>query len=596
MNDKNHPFQSAAFYETLFDQAPSGIAVQGQDGRVIRANETFCRMFGYSQEEVVGSFLDELVARDRELAPVAARISERALKGDPFSMQTVRIRKDGTRFPVSIKGVPITQEGKIVAVYAIYEDISERRRIEDTLAAERNYFESLFENSPLAIALIDRSGVIQRVNTSFVELFGYDVKECVGERLDELIAPGKLFDDAAALTSEVASGGLVKTERSRHKKDGTWIDVQIQAMPFEGVGGQKVLYAIYQDITERKRIEENARYLGYHDNLTGLYNLAFLEEETQRLDTPRQLPLSVIMADLDNLKLVNDAFGHMEGDKMILDVGSILRSCCRQEDIIARCGGDEFVLILPRTTLLEARSVCDRIREASRRGGGHSLMPPSIALGVAVKDEVTQDFMHVRKKADDDMYLDKLLRSEKSRAAIFRRLEDFLYFDPRRKAHIERMLELVAFFGKFLSLRKDEIANLEILAKFHDVGLMPVPVEILYREGPLTTEETEMIRKHPERGYHIAKNLPDISTVADCILSHQETYDGKGYPRRLSGDDIPLPARIIHLLCAYEVMTGWRPYGPLVSKEEALREIASLAGSQFDPRLTGLFIKMEDPI
>jgi len=181
---------------------------------------------------------------------------------------------------------------------------------------------------------------------------------------------------------------------------------------------------------------------------------------------------------------------------------------------------------------------------------------------VAVKDDVTQDFINVRKKADDDMYLDKLLRSEKSRELIFNHIGSFLDSNTRRKAHIERLSKLAVLFGGFLSLRQSEIEELSLLAKFHDMGLMPVSTEIIEKKGPLDPDEWENIRKHPERGYHIARNLPQITVIADGILCHHEHYDGTGYPRGLSGDDIPLHSRIIHLLCGFEVMTGWRPYKP----------------------------------
>ncbi|HPD97142.1 MAG TPA: PAS domain S-box protein [Synergistales bacterium] len=713
-------FQGKEFYETLFGESPVGIVIQGIDGRVERANARFCKMFGYSIEEVTGARLDDLVAFEPDLACSAAKLSTDVMRGRELALETERMRKDGSRFPVIIRGVPIVQGGKISAVYALYEDISEtkeiendlrrerahferimldspdgiavfdgegtiircnpafedlfglesgtgvgsslseavgsggkidqvkknieelrirkrmdhesvrtrkdgkdifvavrsaaispddnneymavyrdiseRKRSEEVLATERSYFENLFVNSPMAIALVDAKGIIQRVNSSFEDLFGYSDSECRGEYLDVLIAPEDSGDDAAQLTDQAAGGGSVRVERVRCRKDRTCIDVQIIAVSFPGFGGERVVYAIYQDITERKIFEEHARFTSYHDSLTGLFNQAFVEEEIQRLDTARQLPISVIMADLDNLKLVNDAFGHVEGDKLIIKTGNLLRSCCRQEDIVARCGGDEFLILLPGTPMQDAGKICDRIREGCSSKWGESFIPLSIALGLAAKTDVTEDFVQVIRKADEEMYLDKLMKSERSRQTIFERVETFLEGDHRRKSHIDRLANIASLFGEFMSLRKDEIDRLRLLARFHDVGLISVPADILFREGPLGPDEMEMIRKHPERGYHIARAIPQITHVAEGILSHQEKFDGSGYPRGLAGESIPLAGRIMHLLCAYEAMTGWRSYAPALSRREALEEIEEKTGSQFDPRLAGLFLKMmEEP-
>ena len=716
MEGVNSAINIDAFYETLIDQTPLGIAIQTPDGKVARANRAFCEMFGYDPDEVVGNQLDDLVARDEDLYADAGDLTELVLKGRSNLAARVRVRKDGSRFPALIWGVPIIQGDRVLAVYAIYEDISERKAaerelarersllerivvdspdgtvlfdedgkifrsnpafdrlfdlgqdevlghhlweilggggkeeeirgnirqlrdrkkldydavrfrkdgseihlsiravaitgdgpsgeylavyrdissrvmVQHQLATERTYFENLFMNSPLAIALVGGDGIIQRVNDSFERLFGYYSFECVGADLDALIAPGDLLGDAVGLTRGAAAGSTIKAERTRRRKDGSWVEVQINAVCFPVGDGPSVIYAIYQDITERKVLDEKIRYFGCHDALTGLYNQAFFEEELRRLDSPRQLPLSLVVADLDNLKLINDAFGHLEGDKLLAEAGTILRSCCRQEDIIARCGGDEFVMLLPQTTLLEARSVCDRVRRACERSQG-GMIPLSMALGVAAKEEVTQDLMQVRKKADDDMYLDKLTRGERSRSAIYSRIVEFLDSDPRMKTHISRVRGLAHLFGKHLALRQDEMEKLALLARFHDVGLMPIPAEVLYKKGPLDPGEWENVRRHPERGYRLARNLAPLASIAEEILCHHEKYDGGGYPRGLSGEDIPRLSRAIHLLCAYEAMTGWRSYRPSLSSEEALQEIASQAGKQFDPRLAGVFVQL----
>ena len=711
----NSTFNIDAFYETLIDQTPLGIAIQTPDGKVARANRAFCEMFGYTPGEVVGSRLDDLVARDEDLSADAGELTELVLRGRSNLAERVRVRKDGSRFPALIWGVPIVQGDKVLAVYAIYEDISERKAaerelarersllerividspdgmilfdeegtvlrtnpafdgifgleqeevlgrhlweilggggkedeirgrirqlrdekrldydavrfrkdgsevhlsirsvaiagdgptgeylavyrditsramVQHQLATERTYFENLFMNSPLAIALVGGDGIIQRVNDSFERLFGYYSFECVGADLDELIAPGDLLGDAVGLTRGAAAGSTIKAERTRRRKDGSWVEVQINAVSFPAGDGTSLVYAIYQDITERKILDEKIRFFGCHDALTGLYNQSFFEEELRRLDSPRQLPMSLVVADLDNLKLINDAFGHLEGDSLLTEAGTILRSCCRQEDIIARIGGDEFIMLLPQTTLLEARSVCDRVRRACERSQG-GMIPLSMALGAAAKEEVTQDLMQVRKKADDDMYLDKLTRGERSRSAIYSRIVEFLDSDPRMKSHISRVRGLAHLFGKHLALRQDEMEKLALLARFHDVGLMPIPAEVLYKKGPLDPGEWEDVRRHPERGYRLARNLAPMSSIAEEILCHQEKFDGSGYPRGLSGEDIPRLSRVIHLLCAYEAMTGWRSYRSSLSSEEALEEIALQAGRQFDPRLAGVFVQ-----
>ncbi len=497
-----------ALFERVLLDSPDGIAIFNSEGVVTRTNPAFEHLFGLDPGDALGHPLWDVVGRGAKEDDVRDNV-DRLMEEKRVDHESVRFRKDGSEIHVSVRATAITVQSGSEEYLAIYREITERIRWEEDLATERVYFENLFMNSPLAIALVDGDGSIQRVNSAFEKLFGYASWECIGRNLDGLIAPGELTEDAERLTRKVAKGGTIQAERSRRRKDGSWVDVQINAVSFPVTGGQTVIYAIYQDITERKIFEEKFRYFGYHDSLTGLYNSAFFEEEMRRLDTPRQLPVSLVMADVDNLKLVNDAFGHIEGDRLILEAGRILQSCCRQEDIIARCGGDEFVMLLPGTSLLEARSICDRIREACGRRVTNSIIPPSIALGVAVKDEVTQDFIQVRKKADDDMYLDKLMRSERSRSAIYTRIVNFLESDRRRNAHIQRLRKLSRLFASYLSMKQDETEKLLLLAQFHDVGLMPVPAEVLYREGPWNQGSGRMSANTPRGGI----TLPGISLL-----------------------------------------------------------------------------------
>ena len=127
---------------------------------------------------------------------------------------------------------------------------------------------------------------------------------------------------------------------------------------------------VVRNITERKQAEDRLRYLGFHDMMTGLYNRSFFEEELKRLDAKRQLPLSIIIGDIDGLKLVNDTLGHRKGDQLIVKVAGIIKKACRTEDIVCRWGGDEFAILLPKTDTETAEQICDRIRKTCEKAKG----------------------------------------------------------------------------------------------------------------------------------------------------------------------------------------------------------------------------------
>jgi len=337
------------------------------------------------------------------------------------------------------------------------------------------------------------------------------------------------------------------------------------------------------DLMRRK---EEIIYLSYHDKLTGLYNRRYSEDEMKRLDTEKNTPISLIMGDVNGLKLTNDAFGHEAGDKLLKKIADIIKDECKKDDIIARIGGDEFLVILPKTSILEVERIIDKIKYKCNTEKEDPIKP-SISFGYSVKEHVNQDIMNVYKIAEDKMYNNKLTESKSIRSSIISSLTNILHERSHKtEVHCSRLKELCDEIGKELGLTIDEIDNLKLLSLLHDIGITAIPDYIFGENINLTFEEESILKNHCEIGYRIANSLSDIAIIAPDILSHHEKWDGSGYPQGLKGDDIPLNSRIISVLDIYDLMVNGRKP---VSKNEALEFIKNHAGIYFDPNIVDVF-------
>lgn len=330
----------------------------------------------------------------------------------------------------------------------------------------------------------------------------------------------------------------------------------------------------------------------YKDGLTGLYNRAFFNEELFRLNTERQLPLSIIMGDLNGLKLINDAFGHEMGDKALIRVAEVMRKTFRKEDIISRIGGDEFAILLPNTTEEIALEIVERIKDECVKSPLDFLIL-SISFGVGTKVDKDQDINAVMQKADNRMYYMKIKEGKKARHDLInnlrRRLEETSF---ETKAHNKRLENLSMLLADNLDLSDKDKEELKLLCEYHDIGKIGIPEHILLKEEPLDKNEWEDLKRHSEIGYHIFKDLKKDMSVNDLILIHHERWDGNGYPGFLKNEEIPLVVRIFSIVDAYEAMVNDRPYKAKISHSEAIKEIMEKAGSQFDPMLAEKFIEL----
>ncbi|MBO8138643.1 MAG: diguanylate cyclase [Desulfotomaculum sp.] len=342
----------------------------------------------------------------------------------------------------------------------------------------------------------------------------------------------------------------------------------------------------------RKKFEEKVIFLSYHDHLTGLYNRRFVEKEIKRLDTPRQLPLSFIMGDINGLKLTNDVFGHEAGDKLLKKAAEVIKKSCRKEDIIVRWGGDEFLILLPRTTAKSAEEIMKRIKNRCLQVKGVKAQL-SIAMGYAVKAQASENLWQVIKEAEEWMNRRKLMEGKSYRNAIINTLLATLYAkSTETKEHAERLKNYCLMVGRRMRLSVKELDELALLAVLHDIGKVGIKESVLQKSGPLSSAEWEEMKKHPEIGYRIAQNTPELASIAEYILCHHERWDGHGYPRGLKGEEIPLLCRILAVADAYDAMTSDRSYRKAMSRDEAIAEIKRNMGKQFDPVVAEIFLRI----
>lgn len=366
---------------------------------------------------------------------------------------------------------------------------------------------------------------------------------------------------------------------------------QVYYSPLTSNNGKTIgLTSFALNITTLKKAENQNIFLSYHDELTGLYNRRFFEEKLREIDTEDNYPISIIISDVNGLKFTNDIFGHTAGDKLIKTFAEILQKFCRKEDIVARIGGDEFYILLPKTDSIQAKQIVDIIKDSiSDLSVEKSIL--SVSFGFATKYTSNQSLEKICNKADDTMYSQKLLDRDIFEAKLIKHLDSILYDKNLVKHfHGQEVSSLCKKLGIALDLDEDEIKKLELAGLLHDIGKVAVDYKILLKHDDLTESELSEIKRHSEIGYKILNYLNKYKDIAEYVLHHHERIDGNGYPKGLKGDEIPFFSRIIHIADAYHSMTTNSTYRNALDIDTTIKELKVNAGSQFDAQISKTFV------
>ncbi len=352
-------------------------------------------------------------------------------------------------------------------------------------------------------------------------------------------------------------------------------------------------FGTIQDITKIRETENEIRFLSYHDYLTGLYNRRFYEETLVQMDKEENYPLSLIMADVNGLKMINDSFGHTVGDELLIKASNVFKMGCRSNDVIARLGGDEFAVILAKTNKKTASQIIRRLENLAAKEKINGLKL-SIAFGCRTKKKKDESTQWLIKNAEDEMYRHKLKeRDTRSRIEKVDLIMDRLYEKSNHEIlHSNRVGQICEKIGLRMNLNQDEIKKIRTAGLIHDIGKMGIDEKILNKSGELSDEEWKEIKRHPEIGYRILSSVNEFSEMANCILEHHERWDGRGYPNGLKGKEISLQGRIIAVADSFAAMTSDRTYRKGLANAEAIAEIKRCSGTHFDPQVAQTLLEM----
>lgn len=567
--------------------------------RVISVNPSACRFFGVTEDGAAS-----LCARDLFLLPEKKfRELSQVGPGKPSpSFIAGFITKKSVARKIEIFTSPVIYQGRS-SVCCIMFDVTEREKIREELTRERNLLSVTLDSIGDGVVAVDKRGAISMLNREAARLTGWNEDKAVGRPFYDVFRlkhdkTGEPVLSPIESVLENKEAALLSSHALIVPKGGRAIPISDSASPIMDESGR--LYGavmVFRDVSRDREREEQITYLSYHDALTRLYNRRFAETGIKRLDTERNLPFSVIMGDVNGLKLTNDIFGHPAGDSLLAAVSAVMRQCCGNAGIPTRWGGDEFLILMPGADEAKASAMMMKIDEAFALANDAG-RPISVSFGCATKRNKNENIQKTIQRADKRMYHNKLTRSKAYRMAIIGMLP--VLMDEKiheMKGHCDRLKKLCDRMEKIANLPNEEMKKLLLLCEAHDVGMVGVRKEILYKKEPLTADEMEEIREHASIGYRIAQGAPELQPIAEYIFCHHEQWDGGGYPRGVSGLDIPRLVRIFSVVNFYDSYAFGFGNIPAIGEKAAFDATVRRAGSEFDPEIVEIFVAaMKDDV
>ncbi|MGL5615013.1 MAG: sensor domain-containing diguanylate cyclase/phosphohydrolase [Sarcina sp.] len=561
--------------------------IKDKELNFIYANELYAELNDRTIDEIIGYKNEDIF--EPSTCEIFTACSKAALENGEIvsgKMYTNKGYKEATVVPIKDK------EGNVLSIYGLITDMNEIKEKEDEIKFQRILTDQMIDILPGMVFYKDKDGKFVYVNKEFKDFYEKKgINVIIGKTANEIYG----VEDAENFM--IQDEEIIKNKNTILNevvfKDSKGIESirEIVKIPLLDEDGEvKGIIGRALDITEKKNIQKRLEYLSYTDILTGIKNRTYFEEVEKEYSKKENLPLGVIMGDVNGLKLLNDTFGHQEGDKLLKAVANVLEESCKDIGEVFRIGGDEFVILVPNSNSKHCDKIInDIIKKCSKYK--NDLFNISISLGAGVKETESCDIYKILKEAEDKLYRKKLLQKQSVKSSILNLLKVGLGVrSVETEQHTERVMDWAMKIGEQLGLERSLIDELIIAAELHDIGKIGISESILLKPSKLTDEEYAIMKTHSEIGYRIVMASSELKSVAKSVLHHHEKWDGTGYPMGLKGEEIPLISRIINICDSYDVMVNDRVYKKAMKKEDAITELRRVAGTQFDPKLVELFI------
>lgn len=574
--------------DVILDSFPFSIWVRDSSSKFILCNKAFAEETNFKKSDIINKSLFDIYDKNEASKYYLSDINMIETRETEVLEYSI-----GSRVMNSYKTPLINSNGKIIGIFGYSNDITHRKLYEQKIISQKNLLQTLFDAIPDIIFYKDKDckylgynkafkKVIKKYNqTSFIGKTDLDVEP------DKNLAKQFFKKDLHVMKSKKKDLNYIKLVNTHGKVNHIEI---IKAPIIEDNGNVSGVVGICRDITYSKKLEEELRVLSYTDKLTGTFNRTCFDEKIKSLNSPSNFPLSIIMGDINGLKVVNDTFGHLKGDKIIISIFDLVKSVIRKTDYMFRWGGDELIILLPKTSSEEADAICKEIFKKCKNTPNDPI-PLSIALGASTKTSKQETIDSILKDAEDKLFRQKLLLNKSIRSSIISSLQKSLSEKSvETEEHTRRLMEYTKQIGYKLGLSTWEIDEVVLLSQLHDIGKIGISEEILMKPAKLTKDEFEIMKLHCEKGFRIVQGSPELSHIARGILTHHEKWDGSGYPLNLKGEEIPLMSRIVSVVDSFDAMTNDRIYKKAIPQNLAIAELKRCSGSQFDPNIVSTFI------